>query len=69
LVTGWSLDEACLDITEYLETNPGRNVEEIVREMRDRVKTITGLTCSAGIAANRQLAKVFLYSSLPNICM
>ncbi|KAF2359333.1 UmuC domain [Trinorchestia longiramus] len=64
-----SLDEAYLDITEYMENNAdgyptrgdGENetlAEAIVREMRLKIQEVTKLTASAGIAANARLAKV-----------
>ncbi|EGT51597.1 CBN-POLK-1 protein [Caenorhabditis brenneri] len=40
--------------------------EEVVREMRFRVEQLTGLTCSAGIAANFMLAKICSDFNKPN---
>ncbi|CAJ1396227.1 unnamed protein product [Effrenium voratum] len=51
----YSLDEAYLDLTDQLQ---GRDPEEVVQEMRGRVKAATGLTCSAGIGPNRMIAKI-----------
>ncbi|KRH77930.1 hypothetical protein GLYMA_01G242400v4 [Glycine max] len=58
-----SLDEAYLDITEVCRE---RNVksEEIVQELRAGVNEETGLTCSAGVAPNRLLAKVLGFSDI-----
>ncbi|MCH84448.1 DNA polymerase kappa-like [Trifolium medium] len=60
-----SLDEAYLDITEVCRE---RNVksEEIAQEIRVSVYEETGLTCSAGVAPNRLLAKVCSDINKPN---
>ncbi|KAH1156848.1 hypothetical protein AAZX31_11G001900 [Glycine max] len=60
-----SLDEAYLDITEVCRE---RNVksEEIAQELRAGVYEETGLTCSAGVAPNRLLAKVCSDINKPN---
>ncbi|KAG2375431.1 hypothetical protein LR48_Vigan303s004600 [Vigna angularis] len=60
-----SLDEAYLDITEVIKE---RNVksEEIAQELRAGVYEETGLTCSAGVAPNRLLAKVCSDINKPN---
>ncbi|PNY13131.1 DNA polymerase kappa-like protein [Trifolium pratense] len=60
-----SLDEAYLDITEVCRE---RNVksEEIAQEIRASVYEETGLTCSAGVAPNRLLAKVCSDINKPN---
>ncbi|KXZ53568.1 hypothetical protein GPECTOR_6g485 [Gonium pectorale] len=50
------LDEAYLDITDYCR-EAGCSGEEAAAELRRRVREATGLTCSAGVAANRMLAK------------
>ncbi|CAG7828032.1 unnamed protein product [Allacma fusca] len=52
-----SLDEAYLDITNYVETS-GKSPEEIVQEMRAKIFEETQLTASAGIASNGFLAKI-----------
>jgi DNA polymerase-4 len=56
LVEPVSIDEAFLDITgmEGLLGNP----EQIARQIKDRIYSETGLTCSIGIAPNKFLAKV-----------
>ncbi len=48
-----SLDEAYLDVTDL-----GRYAWDIARELRARIFAATGLTCSAGIAPNKMLAKI-----------
>lgn len=57
-----SLDEAYLDITNYLASDAARDrnqtAEDVVRELRERICERTQLTASAGIAANGRLAKV-----------
>jgi DNA polymerase kappa len=53
-----SLDEAFLDVTEYLETR-GVYASAAAADLRAKVRAKTsGLTCSAGVAPNRRLAKV-----------
>lgn len=62
-----SLDEAYLDITAYLRRHPDLTAADCVQQLRAEVKEITGgLTCSAGIAANRLLAKVCSDMHKPN---
>lgn len=56
LVEPLSLDEAYLDVTVNKFDNPSATV--IAREIQERVHKVTGLTCSAGVAANKFLAKV-----------
>src|SRR5687767_14967298 len=56
LVEGLSLDEAYLDVTENSFSEPlGVNV---ARRIKDRIKAVTGLTASAGVAPNKFLAKI-----------
>ncbi len=47
------IDEAFLDISQ-----PDRSPEEIVKEIKRRIKDETDLTCSIGIAPNKLLAKI-----------
>ena len=47
------IDEVFLDISEIDKTS-----EEIAREIKDKIKDRTGLTCSIGIAHNKLLAKI-----------
>ncbi|KAL1192585.1 DNA polymerase kappa [Cardamine amara subsp. amara] len=60
-----SLDEAFLDITEVCRER-GLSGGEIAEELRSSVYSVTGLTCSAGVAANRLLAKVCSDINKPN---
>jgi DNA polymerase IV len=53
LVEPLSLDEAFLDVSEL-----NRYAWEIAREVRARIYAATKLTCSAGIAPNKMLAKI-----------
>ncbi|CAN1821433.1 DNA polymerase kappa [Linum perenne] len=52
-----SLDEAYLDVTEICKER-GITGAEVAEELRRGVFEETGLTCSAGIAPNRLLAKI-----------
>uniref|UniRef100_A0A7N0UDT3 DNA polymerase kappa n=1 Tax=Kalanchoe fedtschenkoi TaxID=63787 RepID=A0A7N0UDT3_KALFE len=60
-----SLDEAYLDITEVCQVR-GMSGAEIADELRSRIHEETGLTCSAGVAPNRLLAKVCSDINKPN---
>src|SRR5688500_3084692 len=56
LVEGLSLDEAYLDVTDNCWNEPlGVNV---ARRIKDRIKEVTQLTASAGVAPNKLLAKI-----------
>ncbi|KAJ3096581.1 hypothetical protein HDU97_005755 [Phlyctochytrium planicorne] len=52
-----SLDEAYLDITNYL-TTVEQTPDEVVEEIRAKIFEKTGLTASGGIGANKMLAKL-----------
>ncbi|XP_009760130.1 DNA polymerase kappa [Nicotiana sylvestris] len=60
-----SLDEAYLDITTVCEER-GITGGEVAEELRQSVHLETGLTCSAGVAPNRLLAKVCSDINKPN---
>ncbi|KAH8556279.1 hypothetical protein BGW37DRAFT_6820 [Umbelopsis sp. PMI_123] len=60
-----SLDEAYLDITNHLRTT-NQSPPEIVLEIRNRIFNETRLTASAGIAANKMLAKMCTDVNKPN---
>ena len=47
------IDEAFLDISEGEKTS-----EQTAKEIKDRIKERTGLTCSIGIAGNKLIAKI-----------
>jgi len=56
LVEGLSLDEAYLDVTDNSFNEPlGVNV---ARRIKERIKDVTQLTASAGVAPNKFLAKI-----------
>ncbi|XP_066966862.1 DNA polymerase kappa-like [Macrobrachium rosenbergii] len=74
-----SLDEAYLNITEYMkknahlyvedaedDTDGGHLAESIVKELREKIHKKTSLTASAGIAPNTRLAKVCSDMNKPN---
>ncbi|CAM6092197.1 unnamed protein product [Calypogeia fissa] len=60
-----SMDEAYLDISKVCQL---RNMSgaEVAQELRSKVQSATGLTCSAGVGANRLLAKVCSDINKPN---
>ena len=63
------LDEVNMDVTDYLRRNgldhdQGR--QQVAHEVRSKVHAATQLSCSAGIAANRMLAKVCSDWNKPN---
>ena len=61
-----SLDEAFLDVTEYLALN-GVDANAAASAVRAKVRERTGgLTCSAGVAPNRRLAKVCSDANKPD---
>ncbi|XP_060168079.1 DNA polymerase kappa-like isoform X1 [Lycium barbarum] len=60
-----SLDEAYLDITSVCKER-GITSGEVAEELRQSVHLETGLTCSAGVAPNRLLAKVCSDINKPN---
>jgi DNA polymerase kappa len=61
-----SLDEAYMDLTEYLERHPDQTAAEVVHELREKICEATRLTASAGIAPNTFLAKVCSDMNKPN---
>ena len=54
----FSLDEGNLDLTEYVTSSKSIDVLEVVAEIKAAIHKETGLTCSAGIACSRLLAKI-----------
>lgn len=64
LIEPLSLDEAYLDVTENLK---GMEIAtDIAREIRAKIKTVTGLNASAGISYNKFLAKMASDLNKPN---
>lgn len=60
-----SLDEAYLDITEYI-SRTGMSGGEVAAKLRGEVEERTSLTCSAGVAPTRRLAKICSDMNKPN---
>uniref|UniRef100_A0A0E0KGA9 DNA polymerase kappa n=1 Tax=Oryza punctata TaxID=4537 RepID=A0A0E0KGA9_ORYPU len=60
-----SLDEAYLNITKVC-FDRGITGEEVATELRGAIHQETGLTCSAGVAPNRMIAKVCSDINKPN---
>ncbi|MGB2579576.1 DNA polymerase-4 [Elusimicrobium simillimum] len=56
LVEPLSLDEAYLDVTVNKKGNPSATL--IAKEIKKRIKEVTGLTASAGVSINKFLAKI-----------
>jgi DNA polymerase kappa len=61
-----SMDEAYLDLTPFLLNHPDMPRTEVVARIRSEIEQRTGLTASAGIAANRMLAKICSDIKKPN---
>ncbi|CCG82072.1 putative DNA-directed polymerase kappa [Taphrina deformans PYCC 5710] len=60
-----SLDEAYLNMTKYIDS-VNLSPDQAVEELRDEIHRETGLTVSAGIAANNRLAKIGSNQNKPN---
>lgn len=58
-----SLDEAYLDITDYLMAHPDMTASTAVQLMRARILETTQLTASAGIAPNGRSHR-YLFTTL-----
>ncbi len=56
LIEPLSLDEAYLDVTENKKNMA--SATQIAREIKDKIKAVTGLTASAGVSYNKFLAKI-----------
>jgi DNA polymerase-4 len=56
LVEPLSLDEAYLDVTENSWNEPHATV--VAKRLKERIRSTTGLTASAGVAPNKFLAKI-----------
>lgn len=64
LVEPLSLDEAYLDVTENKFDIPSATI--IAKEIKQKIKDVTGLTASAGISVNKFLAKTASDINKPN---
>ena len=64
LVEPLSLDEAYLDVTTNRANNPSATL--LAQEIRRKIFKTTGLTASAGVAANKFLAKIASDINKPN---
>lgn len=64
LVEPLSLDEAYLDVTQNKKGNPSATL--IATEIREKIKTETGLNASAGISINKFIAKIASDINKPN---
>ncbi|KAG5951332.1 hypothetical protein E4U53_003328 [Claviceps sorghi] len=60
-----SIDEAYLNITKFCHDN-GIEPAEAIEQMRREIHEETGITVSAGIAANKNLAKICSNMNKPN---
>jgi DNA polymerase kappa len=65
--TSFGLDEASMDVTEFLKYDPG-SAEEIAAQIQREVTEATRLTISIGIAPNSRLAKIAADINKPNGC-
>ncbi|GAB0493502.1 hypothetical protein MMPV_004786 [Pyropia vietnamensis] len=61
-----SLDEAYLDVTAYIAARPHLTLDDVLTEIRSAVTAATKLTCSAGGAPNKLLAKLASDVNKPN---
>ncbi|KAI5299373.1 hypothetical protein KEM55_002228 [Ascosphaera atra] len=61
-----SIDEAYLNITDYLEKHLDMSPEEVVQKMRDEIREETKITVSAGIGPNARIAKICSNWNKPN---
>lgn len=64
LVETMSLDEAYLDVTCNKKNEP--SATRLAREIKERIFAATGLTASAGVAANMFVAKIASDARKPN---
>ncbi len=64
LVEPLSIDEAFLDVTHNKKNLPSATI--IAQQIKERIKSETGLTASAGISVNKFLAKIASVYRKPN---
>jgi nucleotidyltransferase/DNA polymerase involved in DNA repair len=65
-IQSYSLDEASLDISEYLKEQTDVTVEDVAKDIQKRIFDATQLTCSIGCATTRMLAKICADKNKPN---
>ena len=56
LVEPMSLDEAYLDVTDFVATN--KPPESIAQDLKDRIRSELGLTISVGVATSKSVSKI-----------
>lgn len=61
-----SLDEAYLDVTAFMAARPHLCMDDVLADIRSAVTAATKLTCSAGGAPNKLLAKLASDVNKPN---
>jgi len=61
-----SLDEAYLNLTDFMLSHPSLSPGEVVHEMRAKIHEVAGLTASAGISRNTMVAKICSDQKKPN---
>jgi DNA polymerase kappa len=66
-LVSFSLDEALLDITDFLAANPAHTAASLAEQVhKDVVDATGGLTCSIGLASNSGIAKIGADMRKPN---
>ena len=63
------LDEAVLDLTNYINEHgltTKEEIEKVCYEMRMKINEVTGITCSCGVGPNKMLAKLSTEINKPN---
>lgn len=63
------LDEASVDLTNYINENgisSDEEIEKLCHDIRMKINTATGVTCSCGIGPNKMLAKLSTEINKPN---
>jgi len=63
------MDEATLDMTDYLERygiTEEKDIEKLLTDIKASINEATGITCTCGIAPNKMLAKIACDTHKPN---
>jgi DNA polymerase kappa len=66
LFEAMSMDEAYLDVTQFLASHPEMTADQVASQIRGRIFEATKLTASAGVACNAPLAKMCSEVNKPN---